>query len=104
MVSSSHMRKSAVALGLLLLLPVVALAATVVQDRTVVLSEPPEGNAYLAGTDVSVTADIPADVVAIGGSLIISAPVSEDAFLIGGTVGVRKEVEGDLRVVGGTVS
>ena len=98
------MRKSAVALGLLLLLPVVALAATVVQDRTVVLSEPPEGNAYLAGTDVSVTADIPADVVAIGGSLIISAPVSEDAFLIGGTVGVRKEVEGDLRVVGGTVS
>ena len=98
------MRKSAIFLGVLLLLPVATFATTVMRERTIVLAERPDGNAYLAGTDVSVTAAIPADLVAIGGSVVVSAPISEDAFLVGGTIGVRKSVKGDLRAAGGTVS
>ena len=86
-----------------LLLPDAAFAATYVNARTVVVSEPPEGNAYLAGTDVTVAAPVPGDVSAVGGTLTLAAPVEGDALLAGGTVTVERPVGGDARILAAQV-
>lgn len=93
----------AVILLLGLFLPSTASAATYANARTVVVSESPESNMYLAGTDVTIAAPLPADVLAAGGTLTIAAPVSGDALLAGGTVTVERPVEGDVRAVGAHV-
>ncbi|HEY0979654.1 MAG TPA: hypothetical protein VGE23_02350 [Candidatus Paceibacterota bacterium] len=87
-----------------LALPLSVSAATYTQARTLVLSEPPEGNAYLAGTDVTVVTPLPADVLGAGGTLRIAAPVAGDVVLAGATVSVEQAVQGDVRVAGGQVS
>lgn len=91
-------------LGLLLVTPFFASAATMMQERTLVLSEAPHGNAYLVGADVTVTAAAPADLIAAGGSVLVSGTVGSDAALVGGTIDVRSPVAGDLRTVGGKVT
>jgi hypothetical protein len=91
-------------LGLLLLTPNALLAATVQGSRTMVLSEEPEGNAYLLAGDLTVAAPVTGDLHAIGGGIVTSAPVSGDGMLIGGSVDIRKAVAGDLRVFGARVT
>ena len=85
-------------------LPLQALAATVASDRTLVLSDSPADNAYLSGTDVTVTAPLPADIAAAGGTLTLLNTVAGDALLAGGTVLVNKDITGDLRAVGAQVT
>lgn len=87
----------------LAVLPSTAAAATYVNARTVVVAEPPEGNAYLAGTDVTVAVPLPKDVLAAGGTLTLAAPVEGDALLAGGTVTVERPVSGDVRAAGAHV-
>lgn len=98
-----HIQYLAVLLLLASLAPAPALAATLASARTLVISEAPADNLYLAGTDVNVTIPLPADLSAVGGTLTISGPVSGDVLLAGGTVEVAQAVEGDLRVVGGRI-
>lgn len=83
----------------LALLPGTVSAATLTNARSLVVSEPIEENAYLAGSDVSVAAPLSKDLLAAGGTLTVSAPIGEDALLAGGRVDVRKPVAGDLRAV-----
>lgn len=78
-------------------------AATYTTARTLVVSEPPEGNVYLAGTDITVAAPLPADVLATGGTVTLAAPVEGDALLAGGTVLVERPIAGDLRAVGAQI-
>lgn len=85
------------------LFPGVASAATYVNARTVVVAEAPEGNAYLAGTDVTVAAPLPEDVLGVGGTLTLAAPTGGDALLMGGTVSVERPVGGDARIAGAQV-
>lgn len=85
-------------------LPLTASAATLQNARTLVVSDVPEGNAYLSGTDVTVTAALPGDVAALGGTLTLSAPVAGDALLVGGTVLINKPVLGDVRAIGGQIT
>lgn len=85
------------------ILPSTVSAATYVNARTVVVAEPPEGNAYLAGTDVTVAVPISGDVSAVGGTLTLAAPTEGDALLAGGTVTVERPVEGDVRILGAQV-
>lgn len=78
-------------------------AATFLSARTLVISEAPLDNAYLAGTDVTVATALPADVLAVGGTVSIAAQVVGDATVAGGTVTVTRPVEGDLRAVGAQI-
>jgi cytoskeletal protein CcmA (bactofilin family) len=86
-----------------LTLPLTASAATFLSERTIVVSEAPEGNLYLAGTDVTVATALLADVLALGGTLSLRAPIAHDALLAGGTIVVDGDVGGDLRAVGARV-
>jgi len=99
----ASLRIFAVILLAAVVLPLTASAATFVSARTLVISESPLDNAYLAGTDVTVAAALPADVLAAGGTISIAAPVTGDATLAGGTIAVSRPVEGDLRAVGAQI-
>lgn len=79
-------------------------AATLASARTLVVSEAPADNLYLTGTDVTVTVPLPADIMALGGTLTLSGAVLGDALLGGGTVNVSRAIGGDLRAVGGQVT
>ncbi len=83
--------------------PIIALGATVAADESVNVSVSPNDNAYLAGTEVRVTAPLPADLLAAAGTLLVTAPVVGDALMMAGTVDITAPVEGDVRVLGGRV-
>lgn len=94
-------------LGILLalfLLPLSAFASTFSSARTLVASEPSDGNTYLSGTDITITAPENGDVLALGATITSSAPIKGDVLLVGGTVRVQKEVSGDVRIVAGTIN
>jgi hypothetical protein len=97
------MKRAAYLAPLLVLVPLGVFAATVESGRTLVVSEPPVGNAYVFGGDLSVAAPVTGDLMAAGGSVVVSSPVSGDGFIAGGSVDVRKPIGGDLRVAGGRV-
>lgn len=87
-----------------LLTPFSAAAATYASARTLVVSEPPFDNVYLAGTDITVAAPLPLDMLAAGGTIRLAAPVAGDATLAAGTVSVERPVSGDLRVAGAQIT
>lgn len=89
---------------LLLLVPLGLFAATVQSARTLVVSEPPVGNAYFFGGDLTVAAPVTGDLTAAGGSVVVSSPVTGDALIAGGSIDVRKPVTGDVRVAGGSIT
>lgn len=78
-------------------------AATFTNARTLVISDTPEGNTYLTGTDITVAAPLLADVMAAGGTVTLAAPVEGDALLAGGTISVERPVAGDLRAIGAQI-
>lgn len=84
--------------------PASAGAAAYASARTLVISDTPDGNAYLAGTDITVAAPLMADVMAVGGTLRLAASVLGDAILAGGTVAVERAISGDLRAAGAQVT
>jgi len=90
-------------MAVILLLPGLALGATLEGERDLVLSEVPAGNTYLAGSSVTVRAPVPADLSAVGATIVIEAPVAGDVLLAGGTLDVDGRVDGDVRAAGGRV-
>lgn len=99
-----NMRHSIPLVALLLALPTLASAATFAEDKTLVLSTSPVDNAYLAGTSVTVSTPLPADLAAIGGTVTTYSPIAGDALIGAGTVDVEQEVKGDVRAAGGRVT
>lgn len=97
------MRRTALVVTLLLLLPLTSLASTFAGDEALIVAEPPSDNAYLFGSEVRVATTVPQDIAALGGTLVLAAPVEGDALLLGGDVNVREAIGGDLRVAGGRV-
>lgn len=95
--------KRALFITLALLLPTSLFAATFDGERSLTVSEVSGGNTYLAGVDVTITAAVPSDLLAVAGTLNILAPVAEDAFLAGATLDIGSPVEGDLRAAGGRI-
>lgn len=87
----------------LILLPVSVSAATFAGNDTLVISTPPEGNAYFFGGDVRISASTPADLAVFGGTITTSGAIAGDALLAGGTVDVQYPVAGDVRALGGRV-
>lgn len=91
------------AIVLLAGLPLSASAATFLTARTLVVTELIEGNAYLAGTDVSVARALPEDLMAAGGTLSLVAPIAGDVSLAGGTLTIQEAVGGDVRAAAGRI-
>lgn len=87
-----------------LLLPYTAGAATVVAEEALTISEASSGNAYLAGSNVRVTAPVSGDVSALATDIIILAPVNGDALLFGGGIEAGGSVDGDMRAFGGRLN
>lgn len=58
---------------------------------------------YLAGPNVDVTQDVPADLVAAGGTVRVGASVAETAILAGGNVTIDGAVGDDVIAAGGEV-
>lgn len=99
------MTRVALLATLLLLVPTGLFAATLETSKNpLVVSEPPVGNAYLFGPDLSVAAPVTGDLAASAGSVIISAPISGDALVAAGSIETRKPISGDLRAVGGRIT
>jgi hypothetical protein len=87
----------------LLITPHATQAATVLSAQTVTVSSSTSDNAYYAAAQLNVNAPLPADLCAIGGTLMVSAPIGGDALLAGGTVDIEKPIAGDARLIGGRV-
>ncbi len=86
------------------LFPQQASAATFLNARTLVIAESPADNAYVAGTDVTVAAALPGDLMGTAGTLTVAAPIAGDALIAAGTVTIDREVAGDVRAAGAQVS
>jgi hypothetical protein len=89
---------------ILLLVPSLASAATFAEKRTLVLSQTPPDNVYLAGVNVTVSSPLPSDLSAVGAAVHVFAPIGGDALVAGGTVDLQQPVAGDVRAIGGTVT
>jgi len=90
--------------AVILLIPGLALGATLEGQRTVVLSEAPADNTYLAGSKVEVRAPVPADLSAAGVNVALLAPIAGDVLLAGGTLDIEGGVAGDVRAAGGRIA
>ena len=91
------MKRGSILALALLLLPWSSLGATVEGQRSLVLTEPPLGNAYFTGLDVSVDAPVKGDLTVLGGSVIVNVPVEGDLLIAGGTLDVEAPIKGDVR-------
>lgn len=84
-------------------LPFSASAATLQADQSLDVSVSPQGNAYLAGTEVRIVAPIIGDLLSLAGTLTVAAPVLGDVLALAGTIGFTNPVTGDVRAVGGHI-
>lgn len=87
----------------LCLLPISVSAAYFKADDQVSVSQPTDGDVYVAGETVTVSETVNGDVFAAGGSVNIIKDVSEDLFAVGSSVNVTGNVTDDLRVAGSNV-
>jgi len=107
-------------ISILMLLPVVSLAAIDIQKTSgsatlttshnvytagnaVNVSQKESGDVFAAGNLVSVTADINQDLFAVASNLTIISKISGDARVAGGNVNISGEVDGELMLAGGQV-
>jgi cytoskeletal protein CcmA (bactofilin family) len=92
-------RRTSLAVAALLLAPALGHAQPQAEQRLRARGE----DVYLAGPDVDVTRDVPADLVAAGGTVRVGAAVAETAILAGGNVTIDGAVGGDVIAAGGEV-
>lgn len=85
------------------LVPFTAAAATLQADQSLDVSVSPQGNAYLAGTEVRVDAPIIGDLLSSAGTLLVNAPVLGDVLALAGTIGFTAPITGDVRAAGGHI-
>jgi len=86
--------------GLLLAIPLAALAATSAGERVTERGSI-DDDYYGAGGVVDIDADINGDVIVAGGELLIGHRVAGDLLAAGGSVKIRGAVDDDVRVSGG---
>lgn len=101
----SNTKRAVGALGLALLVPVVAFATTFHSGDTVDLrtGEAVYEDVYAAGGTVTSGTQIVGDLYVGGGTVLVTGPVSSDVVIGGGTVTITSAIGDDLRVGGGTI-
>jgi hypothetical protein len=92
-------------LGVLMLIPVVALAAEfrAAEQISLPANQSIQDDLYIAGGTVTSAGDVSGDVVAGGGNVLVSGAIGADLTAAGGTVTVLSDVADDVRVAGGTI-
>jgi hypothetical protein len=93
-------------LGLMLLLPLVAAAETVVRTGhsvSIADTQTVENDFYAAGSSVTHSGTVKEDLYVVAGSMTVNGPVGEDLTIIGGTAQIHAPIGDDVRVVGGDV-
>lgn len=91
---------------LLLMLPVAALAETVVRTGSSVsvgVNQIVENDFYAAGGSVTNSGEVREDMYVMAGSVTINGTIGKDLTVLGGTVQVHAPIGDDLRVIGGEV-
>lgn len=91
---------------IVLLLPVVTLAATVRggPTYTVPAEQSIEGSLYAGGGTVTIVGTVNGDAVVAGGTITHSGAVTKDLLIAGGTITITGSVGEDVRVAGGQIS
>lgn len=98
------MRSTLLAVILLAGVPLGAYAVTVEGEKSLVLTEAPPDNAYLAGLDIQVNAPVKDDLSAAGASVTVAAPVEGDTLIAGGEITIDAPLAADLRAVGARIT
>ncbi len=87
----------------ILLLPLSVLGATLRADDSLSIKDVVQGNAYLAGAEIEITAPLPADLLATATLIRVFSQVAGDVLIAGGTVSIDGDVLGDARIVAGQI-
>jgi hypothetical protein len=66
--------------------------------------DPIQGDAFLAGGNVSIASEIDGDLIAAGGRISVGGNIGDDVYVAGGDVNVDAIVSGNARVAGGDVN
>jgi hypothetical protein len=93
-------------LGLVLLMPGLALAETVVRTGhsvSIADTQTVENDFYAAGSSVTHSGTVKEDLYVVAGSMTVNGTVGEDLTIIGGTAQIHAPIGDDVRVVGGDV-
>jgi len=103
-----HLAALSSALLLVFLVPVSALASTIVrtgESVSVALDQRVEGDFYFITSSGSIQGSVTGDVVAAAGSLTITGEQGADILLLAGTVNIGEtaSVTDDVRIIGGDV-
>ncbi len=100
-------KKLLLILGLLLILPSVLaqdIHKNIYQAGDIVRIEPlVNGDAVLAGANVTIEQGVSDDVLAAGGQILIRGPVRGDVRVAGGLIQIDNDVSGDVTAAGGDV-
>jgi len=92
-----------VAAAAAVLAPASALAAQISAGESVSFV-PKEGDAYVAGGQVSIEGPADADLSVVGGSVIVDGDVAGDLLAAGGNILLNGNVADDVRVAGGNLT
>lgn len=101
------LRTLMIVVGALTVLPLVAVASTIVRSGgsiAVAQDQVVDGNFYAFGESVTLSGEVTEDILAAGARVIFNGEVGEDALIVGATVDINGPVGDDLRVVGTAVS
>ncbi len=91
-------------LGVITLLPSLALAETVVRTGTSVsvnVDQVVDGDMYAVGNTVSLSGSVDGDLYAAGGLITVNGPIESDLTLLSASAQVHSDVSDDVRVVAG---
>jgi len=92
-------------LGVLLVVPVLSLGATLKAGEEFSLKKDSSivDNLYVVAGDILIDSPIYGDLLTAGGSILVSQNVSGDILAAGGSVTIVGKTGGDVRVVGGDI-
>ncbi|MEI8229513.1 MAG: polymer-forming cytoskeletal protein [Candidatus Peregrinibacteria bacterium] len=103
----NRITKSLLIVSALTLITVPALAQNVkneAKDNPIFLNFlTTHGNAYIAGSEVSLTDKVTGDLVTAGGNITINGAVDQDILAAGGNIFINAPAGGDVRIAGGTL-
>ena len=72
-------------------------------SKEVIINEPVDGDLYVAGSTVKISALVSGDLVCGGGHIVVSDSVAEDIIVAGGEISLNSGVGDDVRAAGGKI-
>lgn len=89
--------------GVLICCTMLAAAFPIRSGEKVTISEPTEGNLYLAGEDIDINAITKGDLIVAGGEITVRDSLMDDALIAGGKIRLNGVASDDVRMAGGQI-